>query len=191
MNKEIKQFKRKLIDARKKMIDLEKDGINDFKKYRYVTLQNYYDVCINHLLDEGLFITHLETISEGSPYIVTSIRDVDSTETIESWTLLDKGLTIQNYGAALTYYKKYHISSLLCLRVDNDDDAESVERNRKTYITHEEAKKLSEMMTLLNESDRKNIIKAIGTSNAKNVEANKYEAVNKLIQNAIDNTIKE
>ena len=119
-------FKRKLIDARSKMNNPRRGGIDAFKKRNYVTLQDLYDATIPFLLEEGLLLSNFKDYRNEQLVLITRITDADSDESIETFSVLNPSLKIQDQGAELTYYQRYNLGCLLSIRTDFDDDAESI-----------------------------------------------------------------
>lgn len=183
-------FYEKLINARKSMKHPERSGRNNFKKYDYATLQDLYDSCLEPLLKNGLMVVHQETWIEGNLCLVTKIIDGEIGEICETMSKLDPTLNIQEYGGVLTYFKKYHLSGLLCLRTDYDDDGESVQQAQKETITEEEAKNLADLL-----KGRKKLwdilSKKFGINAISEIPKHQYKAISAYINRCLINEDKE
>ena len=123
---EVKSFKHKLVEARKNMANPKRGGTDNFKKRKYVTLQDIYDATLPSLLEEYLTITNFKDYRKDKFSLVTRIEDADSDEFIETFSPLNESLKIQEQGAEITYYSRYNLGCLLSIRTDFDDDAESI-----------------------------------------------------------------
>ena len=95
--------------------------------YTYADLPTIFEV-INPLLKKhGLGFTQLINTHDGDNYLNTIIFHVESGEKIESNTLVPtielKGQNIyQSFGSGISYFRRYCISSALCLVTDKDTD---------------------------------------------------------------------
>jgi hypothetical protein len=66
--------------------------------------------------------------------VCTQIIDIESGESIESSIELSQGLTSQQLGSQITYFRRYSIQSLLSLQAE-DDDAQ-----KASYVAPQAAK---------------------------------------------------
>ena len=111
-------FTQKLIKALGNIRGITKDGANPHFKSKYITLDNINNAVNPVLWENGLYLTH-KTIAG---VLSTEVTDgVDSIATEWVLTTIQNG-TAQNRGSELTYAKRYNISALLNLAVDDDDD---------------------------------------------------------------------
>ena len=96
--------------------------------YSYTDLPKIFSE-INPLMKKhGLGFTQLINSHEGQNYLVTMLFHVESGESIESTALIPyvqlKGMNdYQSFGSGCTYYRRYAISSMLCLVTEKDLDA--------------------------------------------------------------------
>jgi hypothetical protein len=96
--------------------------------YSYTDLPKIFSE-INPLMKKhGLGFTQLINSHEGQNYLVTMLFHVESGESIESSALIPivqlKGMNdYQSFGSGCTYYRRYAISSMLCLVTEKDLDA--------------------------------------------------------------------
>lgn len=111
-------FTRKLIKALSGIKGITKDGANPHFKSKYITLDNINNAVNPVLWENGLYLTH----KTNAGVLVTEVTDgVNSITTEWVLTTIQNG-TAQNRGSELTYAKRYNISALLNLAVDEDDD---------------------------------------------------------------------
>jgi hypothetical protein len=107
----------KLHEAKKEIGTVKKNAKNPHFKNTYADLNALIEAVEPILLEKGLIL--LQPIKDGKVY--TQIIDVESFEVIESFIELTPNLTAQALGSQVTYYRRYQISSLLCLMADDDD----------------------------------------------------------------------
>jgi len=188
---EKKTFKQKLLSARRNINNPKRGGIDNFKKRKYVTLQDLYDVVIPELLEEGLILSNYKDFINDRLVLVTMIEDADSDDFIDTFAVLNESLKIQDHGAELTYHSRYNLGCLLSIRTDYDCDAESIKNidvKEIKYVTPEQVKIISTKLTELKNGDRALIIKAIGTGNLNEIKSDKYSSILKLLDSAINRT---
>ena len=96
--------------------------------YSYADLPKIFEV-INPLLQKhGLGFTQTLNTKEGTTYLCTTVFHVESGECLDSMVeipkvQLAKMNDYQSFGSGCTYYRRYSISSMLCLVTDIDSDA--------------------------------------------------------------------
>lgn len=126
-------FTQKLIKALGNIRGITKDGANPHFKSKYITLDNINNAVNPVLWENGLYLTH----KTSAGVLLTEVTDgVDSITTEWVLTTIQNG-TAQNRGSELTYAKRYNISALLNLAVDEDDDgnlASSVSTPRQEKV---------------------------------------------------------
>lgn len=110
-------FTEKYITAIQNIKGITKDGVNPHFKSKYITLDNINNAVNPVLNEQGLYITH----SAKDNILTTKVTDGQESITTE-WQLNVAGTTAQQRGSELTYAKRYNISCLLNLAVDDDDD---------------------------------------------------------------------
>ena len=116
---------KKLFDAKRQMPIIKKDANNPFFKSGYATLSNIIEVTEPVLAKQGLFITH--SMQDGR--LITALWDSELTGNqplIASDFLLPVNNDIQKIGSAITYAKRYNITALLNLNIEDDDDGNAV-----------------------------------------------------------------
>jgi len=116
--------------------------------YSYADLPKIFDE-INPLLQKhGLGFTQLINTKEGVNYLATVVFHVESGEQIESNCMIPyvqlKGMNdYQSFGSAVSYFRRYCLSSILCLVSDKDLDAsgEQVKTKKKPKIDNDRLEK--------------------------------------------------
>ena len=116
-----------LVAARKAFAPIAKSAVGHVGKdgaraYQYADLTSILDAILPGLLANGLVI--LQTIDAETSSLTTRVVHV-SGEWVESIYPLKIEPTAQAFGSALTYGRRYSISSLLCLAASDDDGAEA------------------------------------------------------------------
>jgi hypothetical protein len=133
-----------LIKAKQSFSRIEKDAKNPFLKNKYATLDSILSAVEPALLENGLFITQLVESDDRGSYLRTVLYH-ESGEYLESSRYdLPEVNDSQKFGAAITYGRRYHLSALLNITADPDDDGNissgsNTKRKDPTFNTPEEA----------------------------------------------------
>lgn len=107
---------KKLIALQEKLKPVLKDGTNPHFNSKYATLSSTIEA-VRPLLSE-LGLSLLQPIIDGK--VLTLIQD-DKGESIRSEIKLPELSNPQQLGSAITYYRRYTLTSLLALEVEDDD----------------------------------------------------------------------
>ncbi len=98
------------------------DRTNPHFKNKYATLASVIDTVRKPLADNGLSYTQTTELRDGGFVLVTTLRHASG-----QWVASEYPLPIvakpQELGSALTYARRYSLSSLVCIAPDDDDDA--------------------------------------------------------------------
>lgn len=94
-------------------------------KFRYATFANILDKIRKPMSDNGLSFTQVVNEDGG----VTTLLMHNSGEWISSRLLITGEKTPQGIGSAITYTKRYSLSSILGICADDDDDANVAQGN--------------------------------------------------------------
>lgn len=112
-------------------------------KFRYATFANILEKIRKPMADNGLSFTQVINEDGG----VTTILMHSSGEWISSHLIIMGEKTPQGIGSAITYNKRYSLSSILGICADDDDDANTAQGNdvkdgapRETQSTKTEKK---------------------------------------------------
>jgi hypothetical protein len=123
----------KLLSFQMKIEVIKKDGENPFFKKAngrastYATLPNILAEVKPILNELGLVITQPISSTEVS----TIITDAVTGENLISSIPLPTNLNAQQMGSAITYFRRYTVSSLLSLEIDEDDDGNKASEVKK------------------------------------------------------------
>lgn len=119
---DIKDLVAALSKAQGKMEPAKFNRINPHFKSRYADMASCMDACRDHLATNGLSILqYCETI-EGELTLVTMLAHVSGQWIKSHFPLNPKDKTSQAIGSAMTYAKRYSLSSLLGIVSEEEDD---------------------------------------------------------------------
>jgi hypothetical protein len=115
-----------MVEVQKKLRPALKDRENEFTRSRYATLNSVMEACGKALLDAGIWVTQYPVPVEGEGSnlgLVTKLVHAESGEWQASLLVMPLPKNDpQGYGSALTYARRYGLSSMIGL-VTEDDDA--------------------------------------------------------------------
>lgn len=118
-----KAFFDKLIAVQKSVGTIKKDKVNPFHKSKYADINAFLEIVKPVLTENGLFLYQPILTEDGKVTLHTIVTD--GTEKLESTIQINQPDKIQEFGALITYLRRYSIQSLLSLEAE-DDDGESV-----------------------------------------------------------------
>ena len=102
---------------------VKKESDNPFFKSSYASLDSIQHHIKPALNNNGLVITQANIISDGLPYVQTTVFHVESGEFVNSvFPIVVSKNTAQEYGSAVSYAKRYSLSGLLNLIIEDEDD---------------------------------------------------------------------
>lgn len=100
-----------------------KDASNPFFKSRYSLLESIQEHIRKPLAEAGLVVSQPTKCLDGQAMVVTTLYHVESGESIYSEFPVVVGKhTAQDYGSAVTYAKRYSLTGLLNLTIQDEDD---------------------------------------------------------------------
>ena len=117
-----------LENAKQNFNTLEKNGKNNFFKtqngvHTYSTLEDIFKSCKDALYENKLSLHYTLNFEDNIQYLTTTITHVDTDESINSKSAIGTiQSTPQQIGSGITYFRRYHIQSMLNLEADFDDD---------------------------------------------------------------------
>lgn len=114
---ETKNIYQKLHEAKLEIGKVAKNAKNPHFKNTYADLNALIEAVEPILLGKGLIL--LQPIKDGKVFSI--ITDVNSASFVESFIALPIGITPQQMGSAITYFRRYTLSSLLTLQAVEDD----------------------------------------------------------------------
>lgn len=109
-----------------------KSADNPFFKSKYATLDAIQEHIRKPLQDNGLVVTQANKVEDGNAIVVSTVWHVESGEFMESeFPVVVNKPTAQEYGSAVSYAKRYSLSGLLNLTIQDEDD----DGNKATHGT--------------------------------------------------------
>lgn len=100
-----------------------KDSNNPFFKSKYATLDSIQEHIRPILQKCGLVVSQPTEINEVGTFVRTTVYHVASGESISSvFPVVTTKATAQEYGSAVSYAKRYSLSGLLNITIQDEDD---------------------------------------------------------------------
>jgi hypothetical protein len=125
----IKSIASALITFHLKVENIKKDSSNPFFKSKYASLSNILDAISTPLEESGLSFSQLPTGDSG---LTTILMHAESGEYLQSeYTMKAVKDDPQGRGSAITYQRRYALSAILGLNIDDDDDANTATHGGK------------------------------------------------------------
>jgi len=103
------------------------DSENPHFHSKYASLGAVMDVVLPPLHKQGLLLTQAITHESGVITIVTSVFDGDTRADLAFYPIAYEGMTAQQIGSAITYAKRYSLSSVFARVADADDDGNAAQ----------------------------------------------------------------
>jgi hypothetical protein len=112
-----KTLNQKLFKLQGEIGTIKKDSTNPHFKNSYFDINKLIETIQPLLQSNGLLLT--QPIFDNTQY--SRITDVESGEFVESGIQLPNEMNPQKMGSAITYYRRYTLTSLLALQAEDDD----------------------------------------------------------------------
>lgn len=126
----ISNLAKALIQFHIKVDNIKKDATNPFFKSKYASLSNILESINFPLIESGLTFSQLPTGEFG---LTTILMHAESGEFIQSYYQMKPVKDDpQGKGSVITYQRRYALSSVLGLNIDEDDDANTGTHGYKT-----------------------------------------------------------
>ena len=114
-----------MLKVQKQLRPAIKDNYNNFTQSKYATLNSVMEACSEALIDAGIWVTQYPVPIEGDGKLlglVTKLVHAESGEWQESLLVMPLSKNDpQGYGSALTYARRYGLSSMVGLVTEDDD----------------------------------------------------------------------
>lgn len=102
---------------------ISKEADNPFFKSKYATLDSIQEHIRPLLQKHGLVIAQCNKVSDGMTFVTTTVFHVESGESMWSeFPVVVTKQTAQDYGSAVSYAKRYSLTGLLNITVQDEDD---------------------------------------------------------------------
>lgn len=118
-----------IITARAKFPPIHKNKTNPHYKNKYASLDSIIDAITPALCEAGVLLVQPTIIRDGVTILSTQLIHGATGEMISSELTIPPQSDPQKLGAALTYYRRFSICSLLSIAADDDDDGDSAVSN--------------------------------------------------------------
>jgi len=146
-----KTFESRLLQFQTQIGIIKKDSKNPHFKNTYASLGQILSEVKPILTECGLIL--LQPLNDKGVCTVISMENGTETDFIESYIPLPTNLAPQPLGSAITYYRRYTLSSLLALEID-DDDAQSTNVKPAEKLPELTADKFEAMVKAINEGKK-------------------------------------
>ena len=119
----MKELLKSLAEFNKLCPPIKKDSNNPFFKSAYAKLDAIQVHIHPYLQKCGLVVTQVNISIDSNPFVKSTVWDVKSGESLDSvFPIIVSKNTPQEYGSAVSYAKRYSISGLLNLVIEDEDD---------------------------------------------------------------------
>tara|TARA_R110000751_G_C13698565_1_gene473106 strand:- start:344 stop:865 length:522 start_codon:yes stop_codon:yes gene_type:complete len=108
---------KQLLSVQQEVGAISKDSKNPFFKSKYFDINKLIEVVNPVLSKHGLVL--LQPIEDNKVY--SRLFDAESEKYVESWLELPNLSDPQKIGSAISYYRRYTLSSLLGLQAEDED----------------------------------------------------------------------
>lgn len=126
----IKEIAKALIQFHIKVETIKKDATNPFFKSKYASLSNILEAIQIPLEESGLSFSQLPTGENG---LTTILMHGESGEYLQAdYTMQPVKNDPQGKGSVITYQRRYALSAILGLNIDEDDDGNAGTHGGKT-----------------------------------------------------------
>ena len=134
-NKDLKELINALVKTQLEIKPPIKDKINPRFKSGYSSLDAIYDACRLPLARNGLTLAHSVGYHENKLTLKTTLYHVSGGMIENFIPLYVENQHSQGFASALTYSRRYAVTSLLGLPSDDDDDGEEATRQASEAMT--------------------------------------------------------
>jgi hypothetical protein len=175
----MKALLKSLVEFNKQVKPIIKGANNPFFKSKYASLDTIQQTIREPLNANGLVVTQSNVLSEGQLLVETRVWHSESGESMGSiFPIIVNKQSAQDYGSAVSYAKRYSLSGLLNLIIeDEDDDGNKASDKGVTII----AEKTSEKPWLNEGTDEFDKVKSALSNGFKLVDVRKKYNVSKKV----------
>jgi hypothetical protein len=117
----MKNIYQKLLKIQTEIKPIEKDSQNPHFKNYYFDISGLLGAIKPILTKHGVIIMQPLVVLDGKAAIRTVLVDADSAELFETVTYLPECSDPQKFGAAVSYFRRYALTSLLALEGEDND----------------------------------------------------------------------
>jgi hypothetical protein len=126
-SQEITELAKAMLKVQAELQPAFKDRQNTFTKSSYATLNSVMDTCRESLIKHGIWLVqHPVPVDQGNLGLVTKLVHTQSGQWQSSLMIMPLPKSDpQGYGSALTYGRRYSLSTLIGIVTEDDDDGEA------------------------------------------------------------------
>lgn len=131
------QLAQKIFKAKKEMGAVIKKEDNPFFKSKYADINEIIRVVSPALESNGLLLLQpVVANANGLNYVTSRLYDIETGESTESAAAIDPEIKDpQKFGAAITYFRRFTLQSLLGLSAEDDDGNTASGKTKKAAPT--------------------------------------------------------
>lgn len=162
---------------------------------RYADLASIREACRLPLSKNGLSILQIIEVDEKNGMVLkTRLAHVSGSFIESEFLLKSEKNTIQGFGSALTYAKRYSLASLLGIVADEDDDGEIAVKEEKvlknypkkdSLITKEQIKDIQKLLIKLTIEEKMGFFKWLQIEDLSHLPQSKFESATQNLNNKI------
>ena len=149
-----------LIAAKAQFNPIHKNKINPHFKSRYATLDEILEAIAPALLANNLLLIQPTLVRDNLTVLKTLLIHAESGEQLESELTIPAIADPQKLGAAMTYYRRFSICSLLAIAPDDDDDGTTTKATA-TVKTTSSLPSAGERATVNREVELRNLMREL------------------------------
>lgn len=159
-----------------------KSASNPFFKSKYATLDTIQNHIKPYLHKNGLVITQVNLVLGEQGFVQTNVWHTETGETmLSTFPIIVQKHSAQDYGSAVSYAKRYSLSGLLNIIIEDEDDDGNVASSHTAAVVVTASK---EPTTWLNENHAKweEIVNKFKGGNVDVPTIRKYFKVSKAVE---------
>lgn len=143
--------------------------VNPHFKNKYADLASILDAIRAPFAKNQLAISQMTEVRDGGMLLVTSILH-SSGQWLRAEYPLPSTVRPQELGSALTYARRYSLSSIAGISADDDDDAEGTEKSNKTLPKKDARDIYTKMQAEVDGMKSRDALKVWGAENADRIK---------------------
>lgn len=111
-----------------------KDATNPFFKSKYASLSSVWEACRLPLTENGLAVSQIMETVDGKPHLCTLLIHSSGQWLKSQMPITPVKNDPQSFGSALTYARRYGLSSIVGIVADDDDDGNQASKPAKPAL---------------------------------------------------------
>jgi len=178
----MKALLKSLVEFNKQVKPIIKGADNPFFKSKYASLDTIQQTIKEPLNANGLVVTQSNIFIEGQLLVETKVWHSESGESMGSiFPIVVNKQSAQDYGSAVSYAKRYSLSGLLNLIIEDEDDDGNKASDKVTIIAKKIADEVVDKPWLNEGTDEFDKVKAALQNGFKLVDVRKKYNVSKKV----------